>query len=72
MVQAPEKHRAVVEIVQRILAGKKGVRHQRAAARWDPFGKLWRSELAAWMLRGVIREGSLISHCGTEVPRQNQ
>ena len=26
-VQAPEKHRAVVEIVQRILAGKKGVRH---------------------------------------------
>jgi len=26
-VQAPEKHRAVVEIVQRILAGKNGVRH---------------------------------------------
>jgi hypothetical protein len=26
-VQAPEKHRAVVEIAQRILAGKNGVRH---------------------------------------------
>jgi hypothetical protein len=26
-VQAPEKHRAVVEIVQRILAGKNGLRH---------------------------------------------
>ena len=26
-VQPPEKHRAVVEIVQRILAGKNGVRH---------------------------------------------
>jgi len=25
--QAPEKHQAVVEIVQRILAGKDGVRH---------------------------------------------
>jgi len=25
--QSPEKHRAVVEIVQRILAGKNGVRH---------------------------------------------
>jgi hypothetical protein len=25
--QAPEKHQAVVEIVQRILAGKSGVRH---------------------------------------------
>jgi hypothetical protein len=31
-VQAPEKHRAVVEIVQRILAGKNGVRA--LASRW--------------------------------------
>jgi hypothetical protein len=28
--QAPERHQAVVEIVKRILAGKNGVRHQRA------------------------------------------